>query len=76
MHTCQACLGQGEITFMVEYDPGRPWSDHGPAEEERAVTCTDCNGSGEVDTAAHDDQTERGGHESCRESVITLELWR
>jgi hypothetical protein len=73
---CQACEGIGECTFELEYDPGRPWSDDGPAHEERVLTCTECGGDGSVDLETYQDQTERGGGESCRDSMIELELLR
>ena len=70
---CQACEGLGKITYEIEYDPGRPWSDDGPAHYDRTIGCGDCGGSGVVDADAHAEQTDRGGAENCRNVLIELD---
>ena len=70
---CQACEGSGEIAFHVEYDPGYPASDYGPASYEKTIGCRDCGGLGLVDDETHEEQTERGGGDACRDLLIELD---
>ena len=72
--TCQACEGSGEITFEVSYDPGYPSNDYGPAHYEKTIGCGDCESEGVVDLETHQDQTDRGGGDACRDFLIDWHL--